>query len=271
LIGLWGFHPPKEIYPKAKAAAKKALEIDESLSEAHSSIGFVNAFYDWDWHAAECEFKNAIELNPKYATAHSWYSLYLAAMGRLDEAIDEQKKALELDPLSLIINAMMGLIFMFAGKYTDAVDQLQRTIEMDPNFLNSYIFLGQNYTVMEWKGLGKYYPDSIKAFEKAKSLSGGMTYVMGQLGMSYSLAGQKDNTKKILHQLEELRKEKYVSPEPFFHIFHGLGEQDKSFGYLEKMYEERTSLLPLYNVWAITENIRSTPTYKALMKKMGLE
>jgi len=271
LIGLWGFHPPKEIYPKAKAAAKKALEIDESLSEAHNSLGFVNAFYDWDWHTAECEFKNAIELNPKYATAHSWYSLYLAAMGRLDESIDEQKRALELDPLSLIINAMMGTFFMFAGKYSDAVDQLQRTIEMDPNFLNAYIFLGQTYTVMEWKGLGNYYTKSIKAFEKAMSLSGGMTYVLGHLGMSYSLAGQKDDARKILHQLKKVGKEKYVSPEQFFHVFHGLSEQDKALGYLEKMYEERVSLLSLYNVWAMTENIRHTPTYKAIMKKMGLK
>lgn len=271
LIGLWGFHPPKEIYPKAKAAAKKALEIDISLSEAHNSLGFINAFYDWDWHAAECEFKNAIELNPKYATAHSWYSLYLAAMGRFDEAIDGQKRALELDPLSLVINAMMGLIFMLTGKYSDAVGQLQRTIEMDPNFLYAYLFLGQTYAVMEHKGAGEYYAQSIKAFRTAIDLSKGMTYALGHLGMSLSLAGQEDEATKILLQLEKVGKEKYVSPEQFFHLFHGLGEKDKALGYLEKMYEERTSFLTLYNVWAMTEDIRSTPTYKAIMKKMSLE
>ncbi|UCE41088.1 MAG: protein kinase [Candidatus Aminicenantes bacterium] len=271
LIGLWGFLPPKEIYPKAKASAKKALEIDESLGEAHSSLGFIHTFYDWEWQAAESEFKKAIELNPKYATAHSWYSLYLTAMGRFDEAIDEQKKALELDPLSLIINAMMGLIFMLTGRSHDSEDQLQKTIEMDPNFLFAHVFLGQTYTVMEWKGLGKYYTHSVKAFEKAASLSGGMTYVLGHLGMTHSLAGQKDEARKILHQLEKMAKEMFVSSEQFFHIFYGLGEEDKALGYLEKMYEERTSFLTLYNVWAMTENIRKIPTYKTIMKKMDLE
>lgn len=271
LIGLWGFQPPKEIYPKAKAAAEKALEIDESLSEARSSLGFINAFYAWDWHAAEREFKIALELNPRYATAHSWYSLYLAGMGRFEEAIDEQKRALELDPLSLIINAMMGLIFMLAGNYSDAVEQLQRTIEMDPNFLMAYVFLGQTYTVMEWKGLGKYYAQSIKALKKAFDLSGGMTYVLGHLGMTYSLDGQKDKANKILRQLEKLRIEESVSPEQFFHMYYGLGEQDKALEYLEKMHDERTSLLTLYNVWPAVDRINSTPTFKAIMKKMGLK
>jgi serine/threonine-protein kinase len=270
LLGLWGLLPPKEVYPKAKAAAKKALEIDKSLSEAHNSLGFVHAFYDWDWEAAESAFKNALELNPKYATAHSWYALFLTAMGRFDEAIDEHKIALELDPLSLVINAMMGLIFMLTGKHRDAVDQLQRTNEMDPNFLYAYMFLGQTYTVMEWEGLGRHYADSIKAFEKAASLSGGMNYVLGHLGMTYALAGQKDEAREILHRLEKLKEEKFVSSEPFFCVFHGLGEQDKALGHLEKMHEERTSFLALYNVWAITENIRSTPTYKTIMNKMGL-
>lgn len=271
LIGLWGFQPPKEVYPKAKAAAEKALEIDESLSEARSSLGFINAFYAWDWHAAEREFKIALELNPRYATAHSWYSLYLAGMGRFEEAIDEQKRALELDPLSLIINAMMGLIFMLAGNYSDAVEQLQRTIEMDPNFLMAYVFLGQTYTVMEWKGLGKYYAQSIKALKKAFDLSGGMTYVLGHLGMTYSLDGQKDKANKILQQLEKLRIGESVSPEQFFHMYYGLGEQDKALEYLEKMHDERTSLLTLYNVWPAVDRINSTPTFKAIMKKMGLK
>ena len=160
---------------------------------------------------------------------------------------------------------------MFAGKYSEAVDQLQRTIEMDQNFLMAYVFLGQTYAVMGWKELGKYYKHAIKALKKAVDLSGGMTYALGHLGMSYSLAGQKDKARKILHQLEKLGKERFVSSEPFFHIFHGLGDQDKSLGYLEKMYEERTSFLTLYNVWAVTENIRSTPTFKAIIKKMGLK
>jgi tetratricopeptide (TPR) repeat protein len=271
LIGLWGYLPPKEVFPKAKAAAEKALEIDESLSEAHNSLGFIHAFYDWDWQEAESEFKKAIKLNPKYATAHSWYSLYLTAMGRFDEAIEEQKLALDLDPLSLIINGMMGLIFMLTGKCSESVDQLQRATEMDPNFMMAYIFLGQTYTVMEWKGSGKYYADSIKALEKAASLSGDMNYVLGHQGMTYALAGQKDEAREILHRLEKLKEEKFVSSEPFFCVFHGLGEQDKALGYLEEMYEERTSFLALYKVWAMTENIRHTPTFEAIMKKMDLD
>ena len=165
----------------------------------------------------------------------------------------------------------MGLIFMFAGEYSDAVEQLQRTIEMDPNFLMAYIFLGQTYTVMEYKGLGEYYAHSIKALKKAFDLSGGMTYVLGHLGMTYSLDGQRDEANKILQQLEKLRMEKTVSPEQLFHMYHGLGELDKALEYLEKMYEERISFLMLYNVWATTENIRHTPIYKAIMQKMGLK
>lgn len=143
VTGLFGYLPPKEMFPKAREAARKALEIDATLGEAHASLAYTNMLFDWDWSAAEMEFKRAIELNPNYATAHERYGLYLSIMGRFDEGITETEQARDLDPLSPIINALVGISYYFARRYEESIAKHQKTLELDPNFLlaNAYIVL----------------------------------------------------------------------------------------------------------------------------------
>jgi tetratricopeptide (TPR) repeat protein len=141
-LAFLGFVPPKEGYPRAKEAALKAMEIDDTLAEGHASLAFVEMQYDWDWSGAEKEFRRAIALNPSYAAAHQWYAIALRHVGRLDEAMAEQKRALELDPLSLIINLALGVEFSSARQNDLAIEQLRKTVDLDPNFVLAYTLLG---------------------------------------------------------------------------------------------------------------------------------
>jgi len=263
-LGQYGHLPPKEAFPKARAMANMALEIDDSLAEAHTSLGLISKYYDWDWVAAEREFKRAIELNPNYETAHMWYASYLVAMGRSDEAIKEAKRALELDPLSLILNAAVGSVFGLARHYDDAIEQLHKTLEMNPNFLQARVWLAQTYCQKEmWK-------EAIAEVQKAASIAGDMPLVLGYLGWIYGLSGQTNEALKILDRLNKVSKEKYVSPMYKSWIYMGLGERDQIFEYLEKAYLERDPWMvfikgPAYDF------LRSDPRYTAFLKKMGWE
>jgi Tfp pilus assembly protein PilF len=145
MLGDYAFVLPHDSYPKAKAAAIKALEIDEHLAEAHNSLALVKLYYDWDFPAAEREFKRALELNPNYATAHQWYGEYLMVTGRFDESLAEMRRAQELDPLSPIINTAVGYAFWHARRYDQAIEQLRKTLEMEPNFLPALSYLGMAY------------------------------------------------------------------------------------------------------------------------------
>jgi len=265
LLGLYGFFPPKEVYARAKTAAKKALEIDDNLAEAQSSLGFIGTFFDWDWPAAEIEFKRAIDLNPNYATAHEWYALYLAIMGRFDEAIAEVKRAQELDPLSIIINAIAGLIFYLARRYDEAIEHYRKTFEMDPNFSMAYLYQGAAYADRDmWE-------EAVEAWKKLVTLSGGSQFAVGYLGFGYAMSGQKDEALKMIDRLNNLSNERYVSPFSRALIYMGLGEKDQAFEYLEKAYVERESFMAFFKVWSFFDSFRSDPRFKALLKKMGLE
>jgi len=265
LLGHYGWLPPKEAYPRARAAAEKALEIDDTLAEAHASMGWIRTFHDWDWAAAENEFRRALDLNPNYATGHEWYAVHLGNIGRLDEAIAEVKRALELDPLSLIINAIEGLAYTWSRQYDKAIDKCRKTLEMDPNFLLAYLFQAWAYAA---KGM---WEETITSAQKAVTLSGEGPFALWTLGIAYAMSGQENQALKMLDRLDELSKQRYVSPYCKAMIYVGLGDMDQAFDYLEKAYLERESFMATINTLPFFDNVRSDPRFKALLKKIGLE
>jgi tetratricopeptide (TPR) repeat protein len=263
LLGVLSFRPPKDAFPRAKAAAAKALELDETCAEAHISLARVKADYEWDWHGAEGEYKRAIELNPNYATAHHWYSDYLQGRGRQDEAIAEIKRALELDPLSLIINAVAGQQLYSGRRYDQAVEQLRKALEMDPNFALAHWFLGDTY---EQKA---EYESAIAEYQKARTASGGSTYAVAALGRAYAAAGKRREALKILGELKELSKRTYVSPYFMGSIYIALGGKDQALEWLQKAYEERDPWMGYLKVEPAFDPLRSDPRFQDLLRRMN--
>jgi tetratricopeptide (TPR) repeat protein len=200
---------PREAFPRAKEAAIRALEIDDTLAEAHASLGFSLTSYYLDWPAADREFKRSVELRPGYATAHHWYGFTcLVAMGLLDEAIAELREAHELDPLSLTICTDLGLLLYLARRYDEAIDEYHKTLELDSNFVYSHWKLGLAY---EQKAM---YEEAVAEFKKAIALSGRTLLPMAQLGHVYAVSGKRDEALAVLDQLDEMSKRSYVSPSP---------------------------------------------------------
>ena len=198
--------PPRDAFPKAKAAATKALVIDDTLAEAHTSLAFATWYYDWDWRAAETEFKRALELNANYPVAHQWYGSYLSSMGRHEEAIAEKRRAVELDPLSLVMNRSAGWTFYFARRYDEAIEQYRKTLELDPNFALAHLWLGEAY---KQKGM---HQEAILELHKASVLSGEDHAKLAALGHAYAFSGRRAEATKILEKLEEMSKRSYVPP-----------------------------------------------------------
>jgi TolB-like protein/Tfp pilus assembly protein PilF len=271
MLGFYGYALPHDIYPKGKAAANKALEIDNELGEAHASLGWIKTFYDWDWPGAEKEFKKALKLCPHYATAHSWYSWLLCVDGRFEEAVAETEKALKLDPISLIINSLHGLALGLNRQHDEAVEQCQKTIKMDPNFATGHVNLGHVYNMMVVRGEEKSWDSSIAEFQKGLDVAKGMTYAEGFLGMAYGLSGQEKKAKEVIQHLEELSRERFVSPFDIMLVYLGLNNMDKTFEYLEKAVDIRASFLVLLKQYPIFETVRSDPRGQAFLKRIGLE
>ncbi len=265
LLGWYCFLPPKEAFPRAMAAAEKALKMDDSLAEAHTLLAFTRLYYDWDWKDAERKFKRAIELNPGYATAHHWYAEYLALMGRMDEGIMEAKQALEFDPLSLIINTLWGFLFYFSGQYDQAIEQCQKTLEMDPKFVPAQFFLGLAYVQKSM------FEEAITEFQKTISLFGSSTLMVAALGHAYAVSGKRDEVQKVLGELKKISKQMYVPSYYTAAIYADLGEKNQAFEWLEKSYEERDNWLVYLKVDPIWDSVRSDPRFTALLKKIGFE
>jgi TolB-like protein/Flp pilus assembly protein TadD len=263
LLADYRFVPWKEAYPRAKGAATKALELDETLAEAHTSLALIKDRYEWDWPGAEREFKRAIELNPNYATAHHWYSNYLEEMGRHDEAIAEIKRAQQLDPLSLIINAVVGLRFRSARRYDEAIEQLRKTLEMDPNFAMAHFLLGGVY-----KQKGQY-ESAIAEYQKGRSASGGSVHLLAALGRAYAAAGKRRKALKILGELKELSKRRYVSASFVASIYVALGEKDQALEWLEKGYRDRDAAMVGLNWVPTFDPLRSDPRFEDLLRRMN--
>ncbi|TAJ77641.1 tetratricopeptide repeat protein, partial [bacterium] len=255
---------PKEGFPRGKAAALKALELDDTLTEAHTSLGHARLFYDWDWSGAERAFRRAIELSPNYANAHHWYTSYLSAMGRHDEAVAQIKRAQELDPLSLIINTIVGRTFYFARKYDQAIEQGRKTLELDPNFGGVRFHLGRAYMQ---KGMVN---EAIAEFEKSINLRGVIPESVGQLGYIYGRLGRKGEAKKLIEQLKDLSTRGYLTTYNIAVIYTGLGENDSALEWLERAYKERASAIVFLKVNPEFDSLRSHPRFRELMRRMGL-
>jgi len=262
----WGNVPPNEAYPRAKEYAKKALEIDKTLAEAHASLGIINMNYDWNWKAAEREFKQALQLNPNSALTHLYYSFLLTLTERYEEAISEAKRAQELDPLSIFINAQLGLTFSWAGRYDEAIEVSRMTITMNPNYFLSHLFLGKAYLQKSM------IEEAIAEFEKAVELSGGTPVAVAYLATAYYEFGKKAKTEELFDSLKQRSRDEYVPP-IFFYLIHRVqGDQDQAFEWIERACNEHDSFLPWFRVHPIESyRIPDEPRYKALLEQYGLE
>jgi serine/threonine-protein kinase len=266
LLGWYGYLAPQEAFPRARVAAEKARELDDTLAEAHASLGWISANYDWDWATAEQQYKRALELNPSYATAHQWYSEFLTYMGRHDESIAEGHKALELDPLSLIINNDLGQVYYFARRYDESIAQLRKTLEMDPSFAVAHFFLA---LALAQKSM---FDEAIEEAQKAMSLAGeGDTLILSQLGIICASSGRERQAREVLAKLGELSDEKYVSPFPVALIHAGLGESDEAFDWLEKACDERDHWVETLKVHPTLDGLRTDERYKKLLENTGLD
>jgi serine/threonine protein kinase/tetratricopeptide (TPR) repeat protein len=262
--GLSGAHqPPKEAMPKARAAALKALEIDDALAEAHASLALVKVFYDWDWTGAETEYRRAIELNPGYASAHHWYGWYLALMGRLDHATAEMQRAQELDPLSLEITADLGLSFFFARQYDRAIEQFRKALEMDQHFIWARFFIGW---AKEQQGL---IDEAIAEYRRAAEEEDALV-IKAALGHAFAIGGRTDEAQAILSEFEQLSESMHVSPYDFAIIYTALGESEQAFAALERAYENRSEALVWLKVDPRLDPLRTTPEFIDLLRRVGL-
>jgi len=259
-----GDMPPNEMLPKAKAAALKALEIDETLAEPHVSLAHTKYYYDRDWAGAEREFKRAIELNPNYSVAHHWYAIYLSVIGRQPEALAEIRRAHELDPLSLSINAWVGRILALGGQPDEALEHLHKTLELDPNFVLAHLRLGFVY---EEKGM---YEDAISEFRLVLKLSGGKSLGIAALARAYALAGKRAEAQKNLAELLQLSQQRYVSPASIAIVYVALGDKDQAFVWLEKANEIRDLNVVRLKYDPRFTSLRSDPRFDDLVRRIGI-
>jgi Tfp pilus assembly protein PilF len=264
VLALLEFLPPKEAFPKARTAAEKALEIDSKLAEAHTSLGVVRFQYDWDWEGAEKEFKQAIELNPSYASAHQFFADFLKSQGRFDEALSEMSYASALDPLSLSINTGIGHVLYLSRQYDRAIEQYRNTIKLDPNFIQARLWFGRPYLQK------RMYREAIAEIGQAVTLSGESTISLAMLGHANAAAGKGDEAEKILQALTERSKHLYV-PSYWIAMIHvGLGDKDQAFAWLERAAQERSSWLAWAKVEPRFDSLRADLRFDSLLLRMRL-
>jgi TolB-like protein/Flp pilus assembly protein TadD len=263
VLAVYAVMAPREGIPRAKAAGFKALEMDETLAEAHTSLGVARWSYDWDWVGAEQEFKRAIELNPGYAIARHWYAAYLSRMGRHNEAIAEIRRAQELDPLSLAVNASGAVVFICARRYDEAVAECRRTLELNAGYYPAHVFLGVAYEQQ------KLYDEAISEYQKAVALDEGNPVCSGFLARGYAAVGRRTEALKILSNLRELSKRRYVSSYVIAQAYAAIGDFDQACVWLEKAYEERTFELSNLKVDPRFDCLRSDPRFQDLLRRMN--
>jgi len=264
VLALLELKPPKEVFPKSRTAAEKALGIDNSLAEAHTSLGIVKFQYDWDWAGAEKEFKSAIELNSSYAPAHQFYADFLKSEARFDEALSEMGLAQALDPLSLSINTGLGHVLYLSRKYDQAIEQYQRAIQLNPEFIQARLWFGRPYLEK------RMYKEAISELSHAVRLSDSSTIALAMLGHAYAASGDKKQAEKLLEQLIERSKQKYVPSYWIAMLYVGFGNKDQSFTWLERAFQERSSWLAWAGVEPRFDSLRSDPRFQAIITRMKL-
>jgi adenylate cyclase len=257
------FIAPREAFSKAKEAALKAIELDDTLAEAHASLGLLHYHYDWDWAAAEKEFKRALVLNPQSAWSYALYAQFLGGMGRVDEANDQGRRALEIDPLSATARWCLGWAFLNAGRSDEAIEQISKAMELNPNSAWARTFLGRAYLTKGMQQRG------IEEMETARRDGPDDVFVLGLLGYGYAVTGRRADAFKVLHSLDEMEKHRYVSRAARVYVYAGLGDNDKAFEWLEKAYQERSDALAWFRQEPESKSLRSDPRFAALMRKVG--
>jgi len=263
-LGWFRAAPAKDVFPKAKAAAMKALEIDDKLSEAHTSLAYETFLHEWDWKGAERGFKRAIRLNPKYATARQWYSVYLWAMGRFDESIEQSQKAVDLDPLSRANNLTLGMSLYFARQFKESAQQLKKTLEIEPRFFPARVSLSLAY-----EQLGRF-EDAVAEAEAARATED-VPLVVAQLGGAYALAGRREEALAIIDTLKAQASERYISPFEIATVYADLEETDLALEWFEKALEERASWMVFLKTTPKFDRLRAAPGYSALLARIGFE
>ena len=262
-LALAGEMDPNETLPKSKAAANKAIELDDDLAEAHTALGVCLFWYDWNWSASEDQYKRALELNPNSSVVHLFYAHLLSNIGRHAEAIAEVTRARELDPLSPFVNALEGQFLLHAGRIDEALDRLRQTSELDPNFYFPHHFAASAYIE---KGM---YAEAAAEARRAKEL--GPNQTVGTAFGAYALAklGKRDEALALLNELLTLSGARFVPPYHVAFVYNGLGETDKALGWLEKGYEQHDPKMAFLKVEPKWNNLRANPRFQELMKKMA--
>lgn len=254
-----------EAMPKAKAAALKALELDDTLAEAHTSLGRVLTAYDWDWAGADREFKRAIELNPRYALAHEWYGAYLAAVGQLDASVNERRAALEIDPLSPIANMELGQSLYWSRRYEQAIEPFQKSLELDPMLPPTFVYLPLTY-----EQLGRY-DEAIAGYQKMPTKQGNeWASARAGLGYIYAKTGRKQDARVLLAELEDAERKQYVPATSIAHLYIGLGDNDRAIAWLEKGIQQRAFHLQWLKVDPRWDKLRDDPRFADLLRRVGL-
>lgn len=255
--------PPREVLPKAKEAALRAVEIDENLAEAHSSLGLVNVYYDHDWIGAESEFRKAIKLNPDLVSSHQRYGSYLTFMGRFEESIRHYETALDLDPFSLQINMNLATTYFLRGEYERSIDHLAKTIELEPNYMPTHFLLGCAYIQQN------RLTEAIAEFQFIYKLDEEAWMALGFMGYAHALADQRAEAETLLNILQEISLRKYVSPYSMLVIHLALGPEERVFELLEQLYEERNDWLVWLRVSPELKSLRNDPRFKNLLRRIG--
>jgi tetratricopeptide (TPR) repeat protein len=257
--------PSWEVMPKAKAAALRAVEIDVDNAEAHTTLGFISFWYDWDFQVAERQHQRALGLNPNSVEAHCNYAHLLSNTGRYAQALAQIKIATELDPLFSLTGALEGQFLFVAGRFDESVDRLNKTIALNPNFWLSHLFLSAVYTE---KGM---YDEAIAAGTKAKALSGGNTEAVALIGCAFAKSGETKKARAVLGDLSTLSRTRYVPPYNMALLSNGLGERENALNYLEKAFSEKDVRMVFLKVEPKWNNLRSDSRFVSLLKRMRLE
>ena len=255
---------PKEAFPKSKAAATRALELDPTLAEPYVPLAWSSFVFDRDWTTAESQYQKAIERNPNYSSARRSYAVFLARLGRFGEAIQEAKRGQEIDPLSLEANVNVGLVLHLARRDDDAISWFRRTLDMNPNFLRAHWLLG--LTLMQKNRL----EEAIAELQKAVELSGGGV-VLGSLGYAYAVAGRRAEALEVVDRLETSSKGRYLAPAAVSIVFAGLGDKDQAMSWLERANEERDPWATDIKVQPMFDSLRSDPRFQDLLRRVGLK
>lgn len=258
-----GYKSPADALPRAYSAARKAVEIDPQLGEAHASLGLVLS-HRWDWTVAEAEFRRALELDPQYANAHHWYADYLSIKGRHNEAVAEARRAVELDPLNLMISTWMGLRYYMARDYSAAIKQNRDSVELDRNFAAAHLLLGEDYVQ------AGTFDEGLNELRKAATLSGASPSYTTQVAVALAATGRKPEALEIAHELQAASSKRYVSPYGLAQVYAALGSKDDVFKWLQAAYDDRAVWMGYLAVDPIFDPYPSDRRFPELLRRIGL-